>query len=112
MEWFTDTCALLALLMVAEASTILKTEKIGNKKRVGMSMVMQVSHTDAHHSQKTSVSSADTNHRFGSRIFLVSYSKNWKFFQERYATKNHGAIGLPRFPRAINSLMVHSIQKF
>ena len=34
------------------------------------------------------------------------------FFQERYATKNHGAIGLPRFPRAINSLMVHSIQKF
>ena len=50
-------------------------------------MVTQVNHALTYDSQKSSGFSADTNHKFGSRIFHSSYSKSWKFFQKRYTTR-------------------------
>ena len=83
VEWFTGMCALLVLPMVSEVSTILnpfveiKTERMG-QKRVTMSMETQVNQTHTHDSQKPSLA----------QEFSTSHiQKRWKFFQERYATK-------------------------
>ena len=72
---------MLDLPTVAEVLAILnlvvetKIETKGVKKRVGMGMVMQVGHTHSHDSQKTSVSSVDTNHNLAQKFSILQIQK-------------------------------------